>query len=338
MTDEEFEQLYGRPRYRAGTRKKVKILWGRVILALFVLILIIIGLYQLGRSIYNHFKKDDEPAAVTSVADSEPDSSVPDEASSVDDTTSSEPEKVTSWQFKVCIDPGHGGLDGGACIYDDNGNVIRVEKDDTLKISLALRDYLQSQGVQVVMTRDSDIMLCETDVDTDLDYRCTIANDAQSDFFVCLHRDIVSTDASGFQAWVHNKRPEMDVLLAQNIMAALNTVGISNNRGIGYGYTNDEGSNYHVNADVVCPSVLCEMGFISSSVDNQLFDQKYQEYAKAIGDAVIKTAQDLGVVDATGKRTLGEQLISRSKLYFALESYYSATNPNRKLPSNLTNR
>ena len=293
--------------------------------------MIILGLVQLVRSIYRHFHDKDSTPVVVSASDSSDTESEAD-ISSADDT-SSEPEKVTGWQFKVCIDPGHGGEDGGACKTDADGNVIRKESDDTLRISLAIRDYLEEQGVQVVMTRDSDILLNQ-DISTDLDYRCTIANDALSDFFVSIHRDSVANDVSGFECWVHNKKPEMDTLLGQNIMAALQGVGISQNRGIGYGYTNVPTDNYHVNADTVCPSVLCEMGFITSDTDNQLIDEHYKEYAKAIGDAIIQTAQELNVVDSTGKRLLNEQLISGSKLYYPLESYYSSTNPYRINPTN----
>ena len=333
MTDEEFERLYGRKPVRAGTRKRVKVYWGRVIIALIVFVLIICGIWQLIRTIYNKFKKDDSSAfVVTSTADTETDSSLGDEQSSVAEDSSSEPDtpQRATWQFKVCIDPGHGGADGGACLYDTDNNLIRAEKDDTLRISLAVKDYLESQGVSVVMTRDTDIMLDDNTIDQDLDNRCTIANDAKSDLFICLHRDSVSKDVSGFECWVHNKKPDMDTLLAQNIMTNLQAVGISNNRGVSYGYTNDHTSNYHVNADVVCPSVLCELGFITSELDNNLFDTNLQAYAKAIGDACIDTAKELGVVDDNGKRVLNEQLISRSKLYYPLESYYSATNPNRR--------
>ena len=72
MTDEEFEKLYGRPPLRAGTQKKVKVYWGRIIVALIVFVLIVCGIVQLVRSIANHFKKDDEvkPAVVNSVAES----------------------------------------------------------------------------------------------------------------------------------------------------------------------------------------------------------------------------------------------------------------------------
>ena len=327
MTDEEFERLYGRKPVRPGTHTRVKVYWGRIIIALIVLVLIICGLWQLIRSIVNHFKKGDTtPSVVTAVTNTDTsDVSVPDESK----IETPPVQQTKTYEFKVCIDPGHGGEDGGACVYNDDGSVLRAEKDDTLRISKAVAEYLKSEGVQVVMTRDED-MLLGTTIEEDLNNRCTIANDARCDLFVSLHRDSVSTDASGFECWIHNKKPEMDYVLASNIMTNLQGVGISSNRGVQTGYTNDRDANYHVNADVVCPSVLCELGFITSKIDNDFFDKNLQKYAEAIGKAIIKTAQDLGVVNSEGKRQLNEQLISRSKLYFPLESYYSDTNASRR--------
>ena len=57
-------------------------------------------------------------------------------------------------EYKVLIDPGHGGYDGGA--KSKNGV---VEKDINLGISLKLRDVLKEKGYKVYMTREDDIAL-----------------------------------------------------------------------------------------------------------------------------------------------------------------------------------
>ena len=51
---------------------------------------------------------------------------------------------------KIVIDPGHGGLDGGASL----GNVI--ERDITLNIAHELKKRLEKKGAMVVMTREKD--------------------------------------------------------------------------------------------------------------------------------------------------------------------------------------
>ena len=57
----------------------------------------------------------------------------------------------------VVIDPGHGGLDGGAV-----GNDI-LEKDYNLLISRYMYDRFRELGVPVYLTRDSDITLNPSD-------------------------------------------------------------------------------------------------------------------------------------------------------------------------------
>ncbi len=50
----------------------------------------------------------------------------------------------------IIIDPGHGGMDGGA-----QANGV-TEKDVNLAVSLTLRDLLSQQGFHVIMTREDD--------------------------------------------------------------------------------------------------------------------------------------------------------------------------------------
>ncbi len=54
---------------------------------------------------------------------------------------------------KIVIDPGHGGIDGGA---SKNGI---LEKDYTLKISKYMKDRFEKLGIPVSITRDDDITL-----------------------------------------------------------------------------------------------------------------------------------------------------------------------------------
>jgi len=43
------------------------------------------------------------------------------------------------------------------------------------------------------------------------------------------------------------------------------------------------------------PAVLIEAGFINSAVDNEIFDDKQNEIAQAIADAIIDTLYDRGI-------------------------------------------
>lgn len=181
----------------------------------------------------------------------------------------------------VCIDPGHGGTSSGAVLGS------RLEKDDTLRLSLLVRDILEERGYTVVMTRDDDS-------DVSLADRCKIANKARASLFVSIHRNSsTSPDAVGMEMWVHSSNPTDDTLLAQNILDCLDTAGISANRGIHSGYRDGEDMNYYINRNTKMPSVLAEIGFISSKSDNKDYDENLDKYAKAIADGIEMTLLEM---------------------------------------------
>ena len=62
------------------------------------------------------------------------------------------PDPITPKSFTVCIDPGHGFLDGGCGDgYFENGI---LEKDITLSISKKLNEALGLLGFNIIMTHD----------------------------------------------------------------------------------------------------------------------------------------------------------------------------------------
>ncbi len=76
---------------------------------------------------------------------------------------------------RIVIDPGHGGRDYGA--ISPRGT---VEKRLVLDIARMVRDELIKQGLEVVMTRNSDVFI-------PLAQRAHIANKKGADFFVSIH-------------------------------------------------------------------------------------------------------------------------------------------------------
>jgi N-acetylmuramoyl-L-alanine amidase len=76
---------------------------------------------------------------------------------------------------RVVIDAGHGGRDTGAMGPDG-----AKEKDVTLAVAKRLADKLRGAGLDVVLTR-------QTDVSVPLEKRAEIANDAHADLFISVH-------------------------------------------------------------------------------------------------------------------------------------------------------
>ena len=180
----------------------------------------------------------------------------------------------------VCIDPGHGGSSSGATLGS------RLEKDDTLRLSLLVRDILEDRGYTVVMTRDNDS-------DVSLNDRCKIANKARASLFVSIHRNSsTSPDATGMEMWVHSSNPTDDTLLAQNILDCLDKLNITN-RGIHSGYRDGADMNYYINRHTKMPSVLAEIDFISNKNDNKKYDENIEKYAKAIADGIELTLKEM---------------------------------------------
>lgn len=199
--------------------------------------------------------------------------------SSSKNVTSTETEKPSmidskNHVFTVCIDAGHGGNDSGT---DYNK---RYEKDDTLKMSLAVQDYLKSQNVKVIMTRTTDKYIKVED-------RSKIANDAKADYLVAIHRN--KGEGDGIETWINSKATKENTDLANNIMNGLATVGVQRNRGVRNGTEQNASKDYSINKISNMPACIVELGFINNDKDNQLFDSNLKAYAKAIGDGIIKT-------------------------------------------------
>jgi N-acetylmuramoyl-L-alanine amidase len=83
-------------------------------------------------------------------------------------------------RFTVVIDPGHGGIDGGA-----EGLNGTVEKNVTLAFATELRDRLAAVGkYDVFMTRETDQFLR-------LDDRVRIARQHEADLLISIHADTI---------------------------------------------------------------------------------------------------------------------------------------------------
>ncbi|ACS51317.1 MULTISPECIES: N-acetylmuramoyl-L-alanine amidase [Bartonella] len=87
---------------------------------------------------------------------------------------------MPAYNFRVVLDPGHGGIDGGA-----RGVTGVLEKDVTLDFARALRDELQKDShITVALTRDSNIFLR-------LSERVKKAQEFDADLFISIHADTI---------------------------------------------------------------------------------------------------------------------------------------------------
>lgn len=218
-------------------------------------------------------------------------------------------------RFVVCIDAGHGGKDNGSDYRK------RMEKDDNLKLAQAVSAYLKGENIEVVMTREEDVFLS-------LEERCAFANERQADYFISLHRN--DGDGNGVETWVYSGASDETVTLADNIMQELEEAGIQRNRGVKKGTQNSESGNYYVNIHSDMPSCIVEMGFMNNAADNQLFDEKLEAYAAAIGDAILETYDTYHDRGATVEAGYATQTIDMSGLDTTSQDWGQGSNVDEK--------
>lgn len=155
--------------------------------------------------------------------------------------------------MKVCLDPGHGGYDPGAC---ENG---LKEKDLTLAICLALKPLLEYNGISVVLTRDGDYAPGRVNVvNTELKARVTIAEQARADLFVSVH--INSGGGTGEEVLISGVGGRAEQV-ANKVLPRLLQAAKWPNRGV-------KVQNVLVLRDTSMPAILTESGFIDSMSDS----------------------------------------------------------------------
>ena len=175
------------------------------------------------------------------------------------------------------LDAGHGGSDPGA-VYEG-----RQEKDDNLRLVLAVGEILQNHGINVEYTRTTDIYQSPYE-------KAMEANKAGVDFFISIHRNSFPTDntVSGVESLIYDMSG-IKYEMAQNINEQLEAVGFVN---LGV----KERPNLVVLRRTQMPAVLVEAGFINSNTDNELFDDNFSDIAEAIAAGILDTLEMEGVV------------------------------------------
>lgn len=182
-------------------------------------------------------------------------------------------------QPTIIIDAGHGGFDAGAS-YEG-----RREKDDTLRLAMAVGEQLEEMGFPVVFTRTTDVYQRPID-------KARIANESGGDYFVSLHRNsgAMPNQYSGVQTLVFSDTG-VPAELVRNINAELGRVG--------FNVINvEERRDLAVLRRTAMPAVLVEAGFINSDEDNRIFDENFDEMANAIAMGIANT---VGVANDPGR-------------------------------------
>lgn len=194
----------------------------------------------------------------------------------------------------ITLDPGHGGIDGGATAAGV------LEKDLNLTITREMARRLQMAGLNVVLTRETDIALDPTSYANDLRRRRDIAARNGSWAFVSIHVNSIG-DASvrgTLVLYPQGAGPSRETAkaLAQAVYEALDADFPNQPHRI-------QASDIPHLMESQVPAVLVEVGFISNAEDRRLLTNRlYQEgLAETLADAVREFRQNQqGSTKATG--------------------------------------
>ena len=212
-------------------------------------------------------------------------------------------------EYKIMLDAGHGGEDPGAVSGD------RQEKDDTLRLTLAVGDLLKNRGVDVEYTRTTDVYQTPFQ-------KATIANQSGADYFISFHRNSSPTpnQYTGVETLIYNKSG-IKYDMAKNIVGALGEVGFQD---LGV----KERPGLVVLRRTTMPAVLIEAGFLNTDQDNRMFDEKFDEIAQAIASAILGTLGEEDVEGPTYYRVQAGAFTKRQNadqlLYELLDQGYPA--------------
>ncbi|MCC5665472.1 N-acetylmuramoyl-L-alanine amidase [Nostoc sp. CHAB 5784] len=177
---------------------------------------------------------------------------------------------LTNGRVVVLIDPGHGGKDPGAV-----GLGGLREKDIILSIGKRIAQVLQQNGVQVVMTRDSDYFVT-------LPGRVQLAERANADVFVSIHANAVGpgrSDVSGLETYYYGSGLGLARTVHNSILQNVNV----RDRGV-------RRARFFVLRKSSMPSILVETGYLTGRDDNaKLRTSAYQnQMADAIARGILQ--------------------------------------------------
>lgn len=183
----------------------------------------------------------------------------------------------------ILIDPGHGGMDGGAVGKDGT-----LEKDINLQIALKVRDKLKDKNYDIKMTRESDEGLYhegqrirEKKLE-DLSRRCKMKEETKCTIFVSIHQNMFTQPKyKGAQVWYASN--ERSKILGEIMQETLkNNLDKNNNR-----KSKPANDMYKIlRCNKECASIIVECGFMSNYEELQLL--KNDDYQNKVADAIVK--------------------------------------------------
>jgi N-acetylmuramoyl-L-alanine amidase len=173
----------------------------------------------------------------------------------------------------VVVDPGHGGKDSGA-----PGLGGLLEKNVVLPIGQRVAAILEQNGVNVVLTRNSDTFV-------PLQGIVDIAERANATLFVSIHANSVDNrpDVNGLEVYYYDSGYNLAEVVRRSILQNISTIKDRGTRK----------ARFYVLRKSSMPSILVETGYMTGREDNpRLGSTEYQNrMAEAIARGILRYLQ-----------------------------------------------
>lgn len=192
-----------------------------------------------------------------------------------------ENKTIGDHKYKVIIDAGHGGEDGGTQASDGT-----IEKDINLSIAQILRDMLVQGGFEVEMIREEDISVGDNSLETvrerkrsDLEKRVEIYNSDESNIVLSIHQNNFSESKYNGTQIFYSDNTESQELSEYIRQAVVGLVQPDNER-----QCKPADDSIFVLRNAKVPAIIIECGFLSNP--QELEKLKDYEYQKEIAFAI----------------------------------------------------
>ncbi|MDR1002238.1 MAG: N-acetylmuramoyl-L-alanine amidase [Oscillospiraceae bacterium] len=193
---------------------------------------------------------------------------------------------ITTPKPIIIVDAGHGGVDGGAV-----GVKGTVEKGINLTIALKLRDTLTEMGFTVVMTRETDISIHDSDANTirqqktsDLKNRLELTKIYPESILISIHQNTISKSSVRGAQVFHSPNNEESNQLANDIQSFFNeNIQPERHKAIKAAQ-----KNLYLFYNAKNVAVLCECGFLSNAEEEAMLntDEHQNLIVKSIVDGL----------------------------------------------------
>lgn len=207
----------------------------------------------------------------------------PEEEIKQEETT--EPEEKSIYECAVVVvDPGHGGKDPGKV-----GTAGTLEKDINLLIAMELKPLLEEEGITVVMTREEDISLGNTEADNvkmeDLNERVRLIDESGCYLAVSIHQNSFQDKSVAGPQVFYYEGSEGGETAANVMQQALNReLSVQSPRSI------KANGDYWLLKKTKATLVIAECAFLSNPEEEKLLNEEaYRDrIALALKEGILK--------------------------------------------------